>query len=215
MRTVYREKRYYCGEYLDVYIYPTYAQARSRGKRSKPTSAAQAKLNQRHREEKLVRLLHANFTPDDLEIHLTYQDQPETPEEAQRLLRNYIRRVQRARKKQGLPPLKYIAVTEKGSKNGRYHHHVTLSGGMDRDELEKLWGLGYANSRRLQFTESGLAGLGHYIVKGGIDRIERKQDAQDERYISMAERVTAVESSAKQAHHRIDRLEAREPREEG
>ena len=68
MRTVYREKRYYCGEYLDVYIYPTYAQARSRGKRSKPTSAAQKKLNQRHREEKLVRLLHANFTPDDLEM---------------------------------------------------------------------------------------------------------------------------------------------------
>lgn len=168
MKTVYREKRYYCGEYLDVYIYPTYRQGRSRGKRSKPTSAAQAKLNQRHREEKLVRLLHANFTPDDLEIHLTYQQQPESPEEAQRLLRNYIRRVQRARKKQGLPPLKYIAVTEKGSKNGRYHHHVTLSGGMDRDELEKLWGLGYANSRRLQFTESGLAGLGHYIVKSPL-----------------------------------------------
>ena len=79
MRTVYREKRYYCGEYLDVYIYPTYRQGRSRGKRSKPTSAAQAKLNQRHREEKLVRLLHANFTPDDLEIHLTYQQQPESP----------------------------------------------------------------------------------------------------------------------------------------
>lgn len=51
MKTVYREKRYYCGEYLDVYIYPTYRQGRSRGKRSKPTSAAQAKLNQRHREE--------------------------------------------------------------------------------------------------------------------------------------------------------------------
>ena len=99
---------------------------------------------------------------------MTYQQQPESPEEAQRLLRNYIRRVQRARKKQGLPPLKYIAVTEKGSKNGRYHHHVTLSGGMDRDELEKLWGLGYANSRRLQFTESGLAGLGHYIVKSPL-----------------------------------------------
>lgn len=120
MRTIYREKRYYCGEYLDVFIYPTYSQARSRGKRSKPTSKAQAKLNQRHREEKLVRLLHANFTPDDYEIHLTYQYQPESPEEAQRLLRNFIRRVQRARKKQGLPPLKYIAVTEKGSRKGRY-----------------------------------------------------------------------------------------------
>ena len=103
MKTVYREKRYYCGEYLDVYIYPTNRQGRITGKRSKPTSAAQAKLNQRHREEKLVRLLHANFTPDDLEIHLTYQKQPESPEEAQRLLRNYIRRVQRARKKARTP----------------------------------------------------------------------------------------------------------------
>ena len=47
-------------------------------------------------------------------------------------------------------------------------------------------------------------------IKGGIDRIERKQDAQDARYISMAERMSAVESSAKSAHHRIDRLEGRE-----
>lgn len=49
-------------------------------------------------------------------------------------------------------------------------------------------------------------------IKGGIDRIERKQDA---RYISMAERMSAVESSAKSAHHRIDRLEGREAREDG
>ena len=52
-------------------------------------------------------------------------------------------------------------------------------------------------------------------IKGGIDRIERKQDAQDARYISMAERMSAVESSAKSAHHRIDRLEGREAREDG
>ena len=47
-------------------------------------------------------------------------------------------------------------------------------------------------------------------IKGGIDRIE-----QDARYISMAERMSAVESSAKSAHHRIDRLEGREAREDG
>lgn len=172
MRTTYREKRYACGEYLDVYIYPVFSQISKTGRRGKrrASSEAQKKLNQRHREEKLVRLLHANFTPDDLEIHLTYETQPESPEEAARLVRNFIRRVQRARKKQGLTPLKYIDVTERGSKNGRYHHHVTLSGGMDRDELESLWGLGYANSRRLQFTESGLAGLGHYIVKDPVGK---------------------------------------------
>lgn len=52
-------------------------------------------------------------------------------------------------------------------------------------------------------------------IKGGVDRIERKQDAQDARYIGMAERMSAVESSAKSAHHRIDRLEGREVREDG
>ena len=172
MRTIYREKRYACGEYLDVYIYPVFSQISKNGKRGKrkASSPAQKKLNQRHREEKLVRLLHANFTPDDLEIHLTYEIEPESPEEAARLVRNFIRRVQRARKKSELPPLKYIAVTEKGSRNGRYHHHITLSGGMDRDELEKLWGLGYANSRRLQFKENGLAGLGNYITKSPVGK---------------------------------------------
>ena len=122
MKTIYREKRYYCGEYLDVYIFPTYRQSNGRRSRSKPTTAAQKKLNQRHREEKLVRLLHANFTPDDLEIHLTYTVQPESEEEAARNARNYIRRIQRMRKKAGLPPLKYIVVTERGGKTGRYHH---------------------------------------------------------------------------------------------
>ena len=109
MRTVYREKRYYCGEYLDVYIFPTFETGRrsSGGRRKrKPSSAAQKKLNQRHREEKLARLLHTNFTPEDLEIHLTYTVQPESDEEAARHLRNYIRRIQRLRKKRGLPPLK-------------------------------------------------------------------------------------------------------------
>ena len=35
MRTVYREKKYVCGEYLDVFIYPVFETGRnSTGKRS-------------------------------------------------------------------------------------------------------------------------------------------------------------------------------------
>lgn len=171
MKSVYREKRYYCGEYLDVYIYPVFEQSQRRaGKRVKrrPSTEAQQKLNQRHREEKLTRIFHANFTPEDLEIHLTYAQQPETEEEAKRELTNFLRRVRWWRKKLGLGPLKYIAVTERGAKSGRYHHHVTLNGGMDRDALELLWRNGRANSRRLQFSETGMAGLAHYIVKSPI-----------------------------------------------
>ncbi|WP_298023617.1 hypothetical protein [uncultured Dysosmobacter sp.] len=172
MRTVYREKRYFCGEYLDAYIYPVFGPAAKGGKRirRKPSTEAQKKLNQRHREEKLVRLLHANFTPADMEIHLTYRVQPESDEAAKKELTNYLRRVRRYMKKNGLGELKYIAVTERGKRGGRYHHHVTIGGGIDRDTLESLWTNGYANSRRLQFTEEGLAGLGHYIVKSPVGK---------------------------------------------
>ena len=173
MGTVYREKRYYCGEYLDAYIYPVFETGRRGGgkrMKRKPSTEAQKKLNQRHREEKVTRLFHNNFTPEDLEIHLTYAVSPESDEEAARNLRNYIRRIQRLRKKLGLPPLKYIAVTERGKRGGRYHHHITVNGGIDRDVLENLWANGRANTRRLQFDENGLAGLAYYITKSAIGK---------------------------------------------
>ncbi|MCL6639275.1 MAG: hypothetical protein K6T80_06305 [Firmicutes bacterium] len=47
-------------------------------------------------------------------------------------------------------------------------------------------------------------------IKAGIDDIKRKQDKQDELYVRIAERVTAVEASAKQAHLRIDRMEEKQ-----
>ena len=71
----------------------------------------------------------------------------------------------------------------------------------------------HRNSKKDSESEGKEAEIGY--IKGGIDRIERKQDAQDARYIGMAERMSAVESSAKSAHHRIDRLEGREVREDG
>lgn len=157
-----------------MFIYPVFeAGKHSGGKRvkRKPSTKAQEKLNQRHREEKLARLLHANFTPDGLEIHLTYKAQPGDDEEAKRHLQNFIRRLKRYIAKHGLGELKYIAVTERGKRGGRYHHHVTIEveKGIDRDELEQLWtdteGHGYANSRRLQFNEEGLEGLARYVVK--------------------------------------------------
>lgn len=166
-KTYQREKQHICGEYLDVYLYPVFKRPGQRAKRANPTTATQASLNQRHAEERVTRLLHANFTPEDLELGLSYEINPESDEEATRLARNFLRRLKRLRQKLGLSPLKYICVTEK-SKRGRYHHHVTVNGGIDRDVIENLWGLGYANTRRLQFTETGLAGLGRYIVKEPI-----------------------------------------------
>ena len=166
-RTFHREHVYVTGDYLDGDIYPVFQPAGKRRRRCKASSRVQAALNQKNAEKKLTRLAHANFTDSDLALHLTYGSgrEPESIDDAERLLGNFIKRLRRRYKKAGLT-LKYIRATERGSKNGRIHHHLLISGGIDRDEIEKLWGLGYANSQRLQFdAESGITGLSHYMAK--------------------------------------------------
>lgn len=80
---------------------------------------------------------------------------------------------------------------------------------------------GYAAFRRNHKTdddkegrESGtiLTEIGY--IKSGVDDIKRRQEKQDERHLELVGRITAVEQSAKQAHHRIDRLEGRVDKED-
>lgn len=78
--------------------------------------------------------------------------------------RTILRTLKRRYRKIGVE-FKYILSTEKGGRGGRIHHHLIISGGLDRDTLESLWGRGYANSKRLQFGDEGVSGLTHYITK--------------------------------------------------
>ncbi len=167
MRSCYREKYYECGNYLEVSIYPVYKKSNQRRKKSKPTTEVQSKLNQMHAENKLIRIINANFTADDLQFNLSYTDghHPKSDEEAARELRNFLRRLKNYRVKNGLPELKYIAVTEKGKKSGRYHHHLLVNGGLTLKELSIIWGRGYTHAFPLQFDETGLIGLSKYLVK--------------------------------------------------
>ena len=163
MRTKIRETKFYCKDFLEIYLYPVTEQpqvrTKSRGKKYRESSETQKLLNAKYAERKLVRLLHANFTDKDLAIGLDYADdtRPKTPEEAQRNFQNFLRRVKRLYKKAGAGEVKYISVIEFGEKSGNVHHHIVMSGGVDRDEIEKAWGLGRANTKRLQFLEIGIA----------------------------------------------------------
>lgn len=165
-RTFIRESVYVCGNYMDADIYPVFQKPGRRRSRCKPTSEIQRRLNQKNAEKRLTRLVHTNFTEDDIALHLTYRpgEEPESKEGAQRDLQNYIRRLKRRYTKLG-KEFKYISCTEYGKKTNRIHHHLIISGGLDRDEIEKLWGRGYANSIRLQFGPDGVTGLAHYIAK--------------------------------------------------
>lgn len=166
-RTFNRERVYICGEYLDGDIYPVFQKPGQRRKRCRPTREIQKKLNQRNAKKKLTRIVHTNFTSNDLALHLTYDPAhtPESYEDALRMVQNYLKKLARRYKKRGTE-LKYILSTERGGRGGRIHHHLIINAGLDRDELERLWGHGYANSKRLQFSEDGVSGLTHYITKG-------------------------------------------------
>lgn len=166
-KTIYREKSYDCGNFKDIYSYPVNLQkgkpSGRRRSRFKPGREVQEKLNRRHAGEKLTRLAHANFTEQDLALELDFAQNPEDKETALRHLRNFLRKIRRRYKKLEIE-LKYLWVMEV-SKSGRYHFHLMLTGGMDRDEIEKLWGHGWANTKRLQFDEHGVTALSEYMTK--------------------------------------------------
>lgn len=169
MQRKYREVKYECGEFLDVEFFPVYKKSKSRRSRFNPTSEGQKLLNQKRSQRRLTRLIHANFTQKDYALHLTYDENnmPESEDVAKRNVQNYLRRLKRLYQKLG-HELKYICVTEKGKKSARLHHHLIISGGVSRDDVEKLWKMGRANTKRLQFDDNGVAGLSHYISKQAL-----------------------------------------------
>lgn len=166
MRSKYREVRYFCGEFLDAQYFPVYKKTKSKRGRFQPTGECQARLNEKNSRRRLTRLVHANFCHRDLALHLTYKDEcmPDSEEAAKKDLRNFFRRVRRLYKAAGVE-FKYISVTEKGSRSGRVHHHLIVTGGVSRDDLEALWTAGRANTKRLQFDDNGLVGLSVYMTK--------------------------------------------------
>ena len=177
MRSWYRETRFECGDYLDVNIYPVYTKAQVRSRKAKPTSETQQKLNDMNAELKLIRIANANFTDHDLKVELTYSDKhlPEDDEAAARELRKFLRRVKRYREAHGLSPLKYIAVTEKGKRSGRYHHHLIMSGDIDLFDLVALWGNGIVGTDILVFDENGIASLVRYMMKQAREFVGKKK----------------------------------------
>ena len=168
----YRTKTTKAGKQLDVDCYPIFDNRAARRKlQSAKHQEAQQRVDQRNRWLKLKRLMDANFTEDDVEITLTYKGENVSREESGKMLRNYLRKVNRMRDKLGLDKLKYIAVTECADGDGnevRLHHHLVMSGGIDRDTLEGMWVHGMSQTRRLKPDDNGFEGFAKYLCKGAV-----------------------------------------------
>ena len=169
------------GEMLEVIVYPLWKTGKAGIEAAIPklSREAQKELNHKNRVRRVVRLMNTNFTDKDIWITLTYDPAhlPSDEKEAQKAIQNYIRRLRAFIKKNGLPDLKYIYVTETMKEDGevgRVHHHIIMNF-HDRDMAESIWNKGGRNqARRLVPDDFGLEGLARYISKGKNDTADRK-----------------------------------------
>ena len=170
--TSYRTKTIKAGNQLECEIFPILnPQEKIRVKEHIKSRDAQKNLNHKNTKKNITRLANANFTSKDLWGTFGYDDNnyPESPEAARKDFRNYIRRLARIYKKRGLE-FKYIYVTEfkQNGEDVKCHHHIIMSGGISRDEIENAWkGGAYPQTRRLRVKDDcGLNGLANYLAKG-------------------------------------------------
>lgn len=126
-------------------------------------------LNERNSRKRFIRLVNTNFGEGDYWLTLTYEDaqHPKTEEEAKKNIANYLKRMNRRRKKYGLKNAKYIYITEweQEPDGTRCHYHLIVEGGLDRNELEDMWQFAKINdSSRLHPNEDGIMGLATYMA---------------------------------------------------
>lgn len=149
-----REKRIYCGErWLEVDIVPVTNIPEMGKVKEKGSSLKQQNLNDKNSKRRFVQIANANFTEADYHLSVTYNDKhlPETLEEAERIVKNYLNRIKRKMKKDKGVDLKYMLVTEftpvdpegeeagEGIKAVRIHHHIIINGALSREDVELLW----------------------------------------------------------------------------
>ena len=181
-RMGYRRRTTVSGPRIDAEVFPVFGRHQRgdlRRAKSQITREAQQRANDERSRIHLIQLVEANFTEKDISITLSYEGTPPEPARVDKDIRNFIARVKRQRERMGLEEMKYIytiggdEMPAPGYSGKRPHIHMILSGGIDRDTLEKIWGKGFANADRLQPRGDGLGGIATYFTKQRQDRPEK------------------------------------------
>ena len=182
----YRRRTTVSGPRLDAEVFPVFGrQMRNALRRAKSqiTREAQQRANEERSRIRLTQVIEANFDEKDVALTLSYSGDAPEPKRVDKDIRNFLERVKRVREKKGLPELKWVMaiggdeMPAVGYSGKRPHVHMIMSGGIDRDTLEQIWGKGFANADRLQPNENGLGGIARYLTKQKQDR-ERKPGAK-------------------------------------
>lgn len=159
------------GNQFEVEIFPAFKRDIPHfiRKEKKETRQAQKNLNDRNAKKKMMRLVHENFYPGDYFCTLTFrnEDLPNGLDDAERLSKNFFRRINRLRKKLNLENAKYVYVLEEGTYGTqRFHLHLIMDNGLSKEEVEEKWGHGGVTIKTLNYyKEENFIGVCKYIVK--------------------------------------------------
>ena len=152
---------------IDVCAHKKVRDRGGRGISWQPTSKAQERVNINRRKREVQRIVNINFDGDGIMLELDYAQEHYTDDmaEARRDMQNYIRRIKRLYKKADAT-LKYIYTTERGEESGRVHHHMIVTGGVDKEALLAAWKKSKrCFAKKLEFSENGYADLAAYYAK--------------------------------------------------
>ena len=135
---------------------------RERAAKAKLSTAARKEINGRRAEQKLARILCANFPGGAAHVTLTYEGDAPGYDEAVRRVKLFFRKFRAVRQAAGAV-FKYAYITE--YLHAREHHHFVMDWyeGMERD-LSAAWGIGLVDVERLD-GEDGYQGIAHYFCK--------------------------------------------------
>ena len=200
--------------------------------RERAVQAKYARYNNARRVRMFDMLVEANIFPNDLHVCLTYEydntytmdygrQEYRSREDARRDVRNWLNRVKRLLKRHGIDEreLRWIMVTatKEGSEEDRnvrspkHHHHILLHGVPEelRNEVERLWPLGYANADRIQRGDKSLGALSGYVARQ--EGAANGEHARGERSFSTSRNIIRPEvrtSDARISRRRVAQIAA-------
>ena len=210
----YRRRTTVSGPRIDAEVFPVFGRGVKtmlRRAKSQQTREAQQRANDERSRMRFIQLVEANFTEKDVAVGLSYAGEPPTPDRVDKDMRNFLDRVKRRRIREGLPELKYAyaiggdEMPSAGYSGKRPHVHVIMSGGIDRDELEEMWGKGIANCDRLQPRDEGLGGIAVYFTRQKQDRAPKKGVKKWRRSRNLVQPIRRARD-AKMPNNRVRRI---------
>lgn len=163
------------GRVIDVTVKVPAGRKGRRNERRNITKETIQKNNDRNARKHLARLINANFDENSFHDTLTYRNPPDQ-EAAQKILKNFLRRV-KAEMKKKKQEFKWIVVTEYDKK--RIHHHIVTNA--DEELVRKHWKMGHVFTSRF-YDGPDYSKLAEYLIKETEKTFREEGSVNKERY---------------------------------